>query len=479
MSRSLLLFLLGQVTLLAGAAMLVPFFYSLARMTAEVPAFLASLLLVMTGGEILARFGKNHPARMELMDAVALLVFVWPLAAAAGAVPFVLSGALNPVDALFESVSSITSTGISFLGADAPYALQLWRSIIAWLGSLSFVILLVTVMPAVCGSFGLVLTYEHSLSFSPLLVRMKRSAWQATRIYAGLTAVSLLLFYGAGLGPIDALSLAMMSLSTGGGADHPVFMRHDNPWLELAAVFSMLLACGNFLLYRQAIRRRDFRLVWRDTELRLFFLLLLLFGLAISGHLWYAGVYDLADSLRYGFFEVVSFSSTSGFMAAPVAAWPDFDRFLLLLLVFIGGCIGSLTGGLKIKRFVILFRMTFSEMKRTLHPHMVERIRVGTETVSMRIVGNILCYFFLQVAVFYVFTTLLSLSDITLPEAVGLGVGMLSSVGTASGLYGFDTYAHLAPGFKLLCCFFMIVGRMEIFALLLWLGGRRTAEHRW
>lgn len=479
MSRSLLLFLLGQVTLLSGAAMLVPFFYSLGRMTAEVPAFLASLLLVMTAGELLAHFGKHHPPRMELLDAAALLVFGWPLAALSGAVPFVLSGALGPVDALFESVSALTSTGISVLPVNAPYALQLWRSIIAWLGSLSFVVMLVTVMPAVCGSFGLVLSYEHSLSFSPLLVRMRRSAFQAVRIYVGLTGVSLVLFYLAGLGPIDALSLAMMSLSTGGGADLPVFMLLDNPWLELAAILSMLLACGNFLLYRQALRRRDFRLIWQDTELHLFFLLLLLFGLVVSGHLWYAGVYDLADSLRYGFFEVVSFSSTSGFMAAPVAAWPDFDRFLLLLLVFVGGCIGSLTGGLKIKRFVILFRMTLSEMKRTLHPHMVERIRVGKETVSMRIVGNILCYFFLHFAVFYVFTALLSLSDITLPEAVGLGVGMLSSVGTASGLYGFDTYANLAPGFKLLCCFFMLVGRMEIFTLLLWLGGRTAADHRW
>ncbi|MGP1470635.1 MAG: TrkH family potassium uptake protein [Schwartzia sp. (in: firmicutes)] len=479
MSRSLLLFLLGQVTLLSGAAMLVPFFYSLGRMTAEVPAFLASLLLVMTAGELLAHFGKHHPPRMELLDAAALLVFGWPLAALSGAVPFVLSGALGPVDALFESVSALTSTGISVLPVDAPYALQLWRSIIAWLGSLSFVVMLVTVMPAVCGSFGLVLSYEHSLSFSPLLVRMRRSAFQAVRIYVGLTGVSLVLFYLAGLGPIDALSLAMMSLSTGGGADLPVFMLLDNPWLELAAILSMLLACGNFLLYRQALRRRDFRLIWQDTELHLFFLLLLLFGLVVSGHLWYAGVYDLADSLRYGFFEVVSFSSTSGFMAAPVAAWPDFDRFLLLLLVFVGGCIGSLTGGLKIKRFVILFRMTLSEMKRTLHPHMVERIRVGKETVSMRIVGNILCYFFLHFAVFYVFTALLALSDITLPEAVGLGVGMLSSVGTASGLYGFDTYANLAPGFKLLCCFFMLVGRMEIFTLLLWLGGRTAADHRW
>ena len=479
MSRKLLLFLLGQATLLMGAAMLAPFFYSLARMTAEVPVFLASLLIVMTVGEILSRLGRRHPPRMELLDAAALLVLLWPLGAAVGAVPFFLSGALGPVDALFESVSSLTSTGISFLGADAPYSLLLWRSIIAWLGSLSFVLMLVTVMPTVCGSFGLVLTYEYSLSFSPLLVRMKRSAWQAVRIYVALTAVSALLFFLAGLGPVDAASLAMMSLSTGGGADHPVFMARDNIWLELAAIVSMLLACGNFLLYRQAMRRRDWRLVWKDTEFHFFLGLLFLFGFAVSVHLWYAGVYDLADSFRYGFFEVVSFSSTSGFMAAPVAAWPDFDRFLLLLLVFIGGCIGSLTGGLKIKRIVILFRMTLSEMKRTLHPHMVEQIRVGKETVSMKIVANILCYFFLQLAVFYIFTTLLSLSDITLPEAVGLGVGMLSSVGTASGLYGFDTYAYLAPGFKLLCCFFMLVGRMEIFALLLWLGGRTTTEHRW
>ena len=285
MSRHLLLFLLGQATLLMGAAMLAPFFYSLARMTAEVPFFLASLLIVMTVGEILSRLGRRHPPRMELLDAAALLVLLWPLGAAVGAVPFFLSGALGPVDALFESVSSLTSTGISFLGADAPYSLLLLRSIIAWLGSLSFVLMLVTVMPTVCGSFGLVLTYEYSLSFSPLLVRMKRSAWQAVRIYVALTAVSALLFFLAGLGPVDAASLAMMSLSTGGGADHPVFMARDNIWLELAAILSMLLACGNFLLYRQAMRRRDWRLVWKDTEFHFFLGLLFLFGFAVSVHL--------------------------------------------------------------------------------------------------------------------------------------------------------------------------------------------------
>lgn len=478
MNRNLILFLLGQIALFSGAAMLIPLLYSLARMSAEVPAFLASVLVVMTVGEVLSRLGAKHPARMTLLDAAALLIFVWPLSAVLSAAPFVFSGALTPIDALFESVSNLTSTGISLL-VQAPYSLQLWRSMIAWLGSLSFIVMLVTVLPTVCGSFGLVLTYDQSLSFSPLLVRMKRSAWQAARIYTALTLFSGLLFYLAGLGPLDSLSLAMMALSTGGGADHLVFIDHDNPWLEFAAIASMLLACGNFLIYCQAVRRRSWRLLWQERELHLFLGLLFIFALIISGHLWYTGVYDWDDSLRYGFFEVVSFSSTSGFMAAPVSEWPDFDRFLLFLLVFIGGCIGSMTGGLKIKRFVILFKMTISEMKRTLHPHMVEPIRIGREIVATKIVANILCYFFLHLATFYIFTTLLSLSDITLSEAVGLSVGMLSSVGTAAGLYGFDTFAKLAPGFKLLCCFFMLVGRMEAFALLLWLGGRMTAEQHW
>ncbi|MBQ7515376.1 MAG: TrkH family potassium uptake protein [Schwartzia sp.] len=480
MSVRLLVYLLGQVAILSGVAALFPLLYALWHGSAEVPAFVAEVLLVMTLGEVMLRVGREHPQKMDLLDAAGVLVFLWPFASVLGALPFWFSGALDPVEAMFESVSSITSTGISLLPEPHPFALEMWRSLIAWGGSLAFIVLLVTVLPPVCGSFGLVLTYEKSLAFSPLLPRMTRAAIRASRIYVCLTVFSTLLFWLAGLGPLDSLAMAMMSLSTGGGAGNPLYLSRQDPWLEVAAMVSMLMASTSFVLYWQAVRRRDWRNIWKDYELRVFLLLLAVVSLMVGGHLWYTGTYNFADSMRYALFEVISFSSTSGFMVAPVADWPDFDRFVLLLLVFVGGCIGSMTGGMKIKRFLILFRMAFSEMKRTLHPHMVMDIRLGGETISMRSVTHILCYFFVHLVLFYIFAVLLTLSDITLPEAVGLSVGMMSSVGTASGLYGLETFTGLSAGFKATCCLFMLIGRMEIFALMLWFSGRLDrAERRW
>ncbi len=480
MSFRLLVYLLGQTAILTGVAALFPLFYALWHGSAEVPAFVAEVLLVMTLGEVMLRVGREHPQKMELLDAAAVLVFLWPFESLLGALPFWFSGALNPVDAMFESVSSITSTGISLLPEVHPFALEMWRSLIAWGGSLCFIVLLVTVRPPVFGSCGLVPTYEKSLAFSPLVPRMTRAAIRASRIYAALTLFSALLFFLAGLGPLDSLAMAMMSLSTGGGAGNPLYLSKQDPWLEVAAMISMLLASTSFVLYWQAVRRRALRHILQDYELRAFFVMIAFVSLLVGGHLWYSGVYDFADSMRYAVFEVISFSSTSGFMVAHVADWPDFDRFVLLLLVFIGGCIGSMTGGMKIKRFLILFKMAFSEMKRTLHPHMVMDIRLGGEMISMRSVTHILCFFFVHLTLFYIFAVLLTLSDISLPEAVGLSVGMMSSVGTASGLYGLETFNGLSAGFKVTCCLFMLIGRMEIFALLLWLSGRLDrAERRW
>ncbi len=480
MNGRLLVYLLGQASLFLGGIALFPLFYSVYDPGIETPAFLVEVLLVLTLGEVMVRVGRHHPDKMDMLDAAGLMISLWPFLSVLAALPFWFAGALSPIDAMFESVSSLTSTGISLLPPDHSFALEMWRSLVAWVGSLTFIVLLVTVLPPVCGSFGLVLTYEKSLAFSPLLVRMKRAGIRASRIYMGLTLLSTLLFYLAGLGPLDSLSMAMMSLSTGGGSGNPLYLSRQDPWLEVAAMISMLLASVSFVLYWQTVRRRDFRHILQDFELRVFLLMILVVSLVIGLHLWYSGVYCFTDSMRYALFEVISFSSTSGFMVAHVADWPDLDRFILLLLVFIGGCIGSMTGGMKIKRFLILFKMAFSEMKRTLHPHMVMDIRIGGETISMRNVTHILCFFFVHLALFYIFAVLLAISDISLSEAVGLSVGMLSSVGTASGLYGLEAFNEMSAGFKATCCLFMLIGRMEIIALLLWASGHldRT-ERRW
>ncbi|MGN0940900.1 MAG: TrkH family potassium uptake protein [Selenomonadaceae bacterium] len=478
MNVRLLCLVLGQATMVVGMAMLLPLIHALFLLSPLVPGLFAAFLVTMTVGEIFARYGKNHPQKFELMDAAGVMVLIWPTFSLVGMLPFLFTGLEWPIDAFFESVSCLTSTGISLLEESAPNPIFVWRCLLSWIGSLTFIILLVTVAPPVCGSLGLVVTYEQSLEFSPMIRRMQRASLRALKMYGFLTGISLILFLTTGIGVVEAVKMALMSISTGGWSEHNVFLLRNDPWLEAVASFSMMLASVNFLLYWQAVRQRSLKTIFRDGELRVFVCMAAAFAAIIAFHLWYTGTYGAFNSIRYAIFHVLSFSSTSGFLAADVTAWPDFDRFALLLLVAIGGCIGSLSGGFKVKRMVILFKMTFAEMRRSLHPHMVSHIGIGDELVPLRIVMNILCYFFVHISVVFVFTLLLSIADIRLSEAVGIALAMISSVGSASGLYGADVFTNFAPGFKLTCCVFMMIGRIEVFALMLWLAGEFEDRHK-
>lgn len=480
MSIQLIYYLLGQTTVLAGASLLVPLIYTIVRQTAEIPAFFFSTVIVLCIGKLLLYLGKEHPDRMQVLDGAAFMFGIALSLSIYGMLPFIISGHLSVVDAFFESVSNLTTTGITFFSPDAPYSLRFWGGFISWLGGLCFVIILVTVLPQVVGGFGLTLSREQELMFSPVLGRMKRMAGQAVRVYLTLTVGTSLLYYFAGLGPLDCILAAMLTLSTNGGSQQMTFIAQNSLTLEIAAMVAMTVASMNFLMLWQAVHHRSFREFFSDVELRMFLLMIVFFTMVIAWHLNWVGMYDVPTSLRHAAFSVISFASTSGFVSAPVETWPDFDRFGLLLLVFVGGCIGSSTGGLKVKRFLILFKMALAETERTLHPHMVVDIRIGKQHISRLGVLRVLSYFFVFLATFYLFILLLTIADIPMSEAAGMAIGMLSSVGTASGLYGQDALVDLPGWTKLVCCFFMILGRLQIFGVLLLLSGNaHRPENHW
>lgn len=309
------------------------------------------------------------------------MVLVWPLLSILGMMPYVLSGILvNPVDAFFESVAAVTTTGVSCLDyarGDMMRGLVLWHSILNWLGGLNFIIILSTVLPQVSGCFGLTLSARQSIFFSPVWNKMAESARQGFGVYASLTALSCLLYLAAGLDPFSALTQAMVTLSSSGSAEPGYFLARDSIPLELAAGISMLLSGLNPLLCWKVWDRLSFRLMLRDTELQAYAGLFLASGALVAWNLCRTGTYDAAESLRYGLFQVAAFLSTGGFVSAPCWDWPDFSRLMLFVLVFVGGCIGSAGGGLKVMRLLVLMRMSVTEIRHTLHPHMVVSIKVG------------------------------------------------------------------------------------------------------
>lgn len=463
--------LMGRTAMLMGALLLLPALAALYWQEGMAWAFFVPAAIVFLLGLLANHGGSRHMHHWTTREGVAFIVGVWVLMGIIGALPYLVAGVFQSfASAFLEAISALTTTGASCLPFDAkllPRAFLFWHSLLCWFGALNFVIILVTVLPQISGCFGLTLTARQSLNFSPVWHRMEQSVRQVTAVYSLLTLVAALVFHWAGLDLFDALSQAMMTLSASGATSAYTYIIDGDAPLELASGFAMLLSGISLLLCWKVWARRNLQMLWQDTELRAYLCLFLVAGALISLHLYRLNWYTLPASLRYGFFQAASFLTTNGLVSAPVWLWPSFDRYVLFLLAFAGGCIGSVTGGLKIMRLLVLFRMAWAELRRTLHPHMVLSIKMDGLVVPVKIMGRILTYFFLYMTVFIFFSLLLALTGVSLMQAMGIAAGSLTSTGGLLLLFDISNLHFLPAWGKMASSLLMIIGRVEIFSFLI------------
>ena len=468
MRTRLLLHLLGWITMTSGAALVLPVPVSLAEGDGLWPAFAIPAVFFFLFGGAMAWAGRQHPERVLVRAGACVLVGAWCLLTTTATLPYLVAGTLPFVDALSEGVSGVTTTGLTLLPAQVPRSLVFWRSLTQWMGGVYIVLLLVTIVPQIAEWFGISLVMMRGQSAGRLLPSMRRVADRVAGVYAGATAAFAALFAGLGLSPFDAVNLAMVTLATGGCYTPEPLEGVRGTALSFAVMVAMLFSAGNFFFYAELVRRRTVSGSGGAGEMRAMLSLAAGAGLLVSLHLWHIGVYDLPESLRHGFYSAAAFLSTTGTDPVGLAGWPDFDRFVLLLLVFIGGCIVSSSGGLKIVRLAVLMNASLAELRRTLHPRMVLRISALGRVVPLSLVGQLLSFFALYTAVFFGAAMALSLTGLAPLSAMGLSAACLTSAGPAALLAGDPgAYAALGPGGRLFCCALMLLGRLEIFSFLL------------
>ena len=483
---SLLPLFLGRMAQVLAGVLAIPaaaaFFWGERSLPFFVPAAAAFFI-----GTLLARLsglgGQRGSRQMRVVESAVFMVGVWPFLALFSMLPFLLSGVLvSPAAAFFESVSALTTTGLSCLsyGRLSVQSIVLWHSLLCWFGGLVFVVVLVAVLPQVSGCFGLTLTARQSLSFSPVWNRMLAAVRHGLSVYAALTLSSAALYLFAGLSPFEAATRAMVTLSSGGSAEWTVFSAYKSGALELAGGTSMFLAGLTFLLCWRAWHSRSVSLLWHDMELRTYCYGILASGLLLSLVLFYHDRFTLSDSFRYGFFQAVSFVTTTGYVSVPFSDWSPFVRFYLLLLAFVGGSIGAAGGGLKIMRVLVLVRLARAEVTRTLHPHMVVSVKMDGLPVAPKITQRILTFFYLFVAVFFASALVISLSGVSLMQAMAIAAGCLTSTGAAAALYAPAGFSW-APGWlQVVASAVMVLGRVEIFSFLVLLDqGVRYFRRHW
>ena len=480
--KKIICFLLGQAALVMTLAFAIPIIYSLLNNRFEFARFffLHANIAAMVSATFFA-LGRNHRRRIEVIDSATAMISVWFVMIIVGAVPFVTAQLLDPVDAILETAADLTSAGVDFLSSDVDFEFKLWQATMMWQGSLMFVVVLVTLLPEVSGCFGMELSLSQGQIFSPMLGQMLNSARRNAGIYSFITLISILMFMVAGLDCWNAIVMAMRCISTGGGE----FIGADNLYVEYAAAFSMLIACGNFLLYfrlsytlaphhntsPKEFKRNliaNLKTFYSNSEVKFLTVLILLSTLFVFATIFSKNyIADGNVSFRMAFFHVVSFVSTTGMTLRDMSSIPDFDRFMLFLLVAIGGCMGSATGGLKVIRLLVLFKIAAVEIHKTLHPSMMPSIKVNGTAVPMRVVGRILSYFFLCAVTLFACSVVLSLSGQPFSTSVVMTLACLTNVGTMPGLCDADTFMQLPALLKLFCSLILVVGRMEIFAFLI------------
>ncbi len=439
----------------------------------EVDAFFTGFLLLLAIGALVRLTAGRGRRELRMRDGFLVVVLFWSVLGLSGALPLLLADGLDIslADAVFESVSGLTTTGATvILGLDAlPRAILYYRQQLQWLGGMGIVVLAVAVLPML-GIGGMQLYRAETpgpIKDSKLTPRITETAKALWLIYLGLTLACGLAYWAAGMSPFDALAHAYSTIAIGGFSTHDASMGwFDSTLIEMIAVLFMLLAGLNFALHYTAWRSRDPRAYLRDTEARFFIGLSLLAALLTTFVLYDTGTYgDWKEALYKGLFQAVSIGTTTGFTTAEFYYWPGFLEILLLFTAFIGGCAGSTGGGIKVIRVQLLIKQGAREIGRLIHPSAQIPVRIGGRVIPGRVIEAVWGFFALYVASFTLMYLALTFTGLDLMTAFSAVAACINNLGPGLARVGAN-YADLSDTAKWILCFAMLLGRLEVFPLL-------------
>jgi len=464
----------GCLLLLLALAMAVPALADVAAGDGDWAVFTLSAGVTAAFALALALgFRPAGPLSLGGRQSFLLTVLAWTAGAAFAALPFAFCRlALDPVDALFEAMSGLTTTGATVIrGLDhAPKGILLWRALLNWLGGAGILVMGVAILPSLRIGGMQVFRMESSDKTEMVKARIVPVAGGLVLIYAALTVAAALAFWIAGMGRFDAACHALAAVSTGGFSTRDARLAAWGPEVQWVAVAAMLAGASNLGLWVGPRRARGPGRGGRpgligDSQTRWYLTFLATFSGLITVWLWAEHDMAFADALRHATFSVVSVVSTTGFASTDWAAWGGFAQVCVFLLLFVGGCTGSTAGGIKILRWDMLFVLARVHLGRVLHPHGVAVIRHNGAPVPAAALDSMLGFVVLYFLTFALFAVALSVVGVDLQTALTGSASALANVGPGlGGIIGpLGTHAALPDAAKLVLSFEMLLGRLELF----------------
>ncbi|MCL4105980.1 UNVERIFIED_CONTAM: hypothetical protein GTU68_058286 [Idotea baltica] len=472
MHLSISLRILGLLLMLFSSAMVVPLILALLADDNTVTGFLSALSISFISGLAFWLPVRNARHELRIRDGFLITSLFWVVLGLFGALPFALTDSLelSPLESIFESISGLTTTGATVIvGLDTlPQSILLYRQLLQWMGGIGIIVVAVAVLPLL-GIGGMQLYRAETpgpSKDSKLTPRITGTAKALFTVYMGLTAACALAYYAAGMSGFDAICHAFSTVAIGGFSTHDASMGYFESDLILAicSVF-MVISAINFGLHFHAWQRRNFATYTKDSETR-FFLSVLLIGIVVSCvYLVVSGTLSHSESLVHGIFQAISITTTTGFATHDFASWPTFLPIMLIMFSFMGGCVGSTGGGIKAMRLMLIYKQGIRELRQLVHPQAIIPLKVGKRRVEATVVSAVWSFFAVYVITYIFIMLILMATGLDFTTAFSATAASLNNLGPGLGSVA-SNYSSVGDTAMGVLCFAMLLGRLEIFTLL-------------
>jgi trk system potassium uptake protein TrkH len=469
--------ILGLLLMVASTTMLPPLAIGLLYGESDAKAFWTVFLTVLVAGALFWLPVRQHHRELRVRDGFVVVALFWTVLALVGALPFVLAQRpdMNFTDAMFESMSGLTTTGATVLsGIDQlPKSLLFYRQELQWLGGMGIIVLAVAVLPML-GIGGMQLYRAETpgpMKDNKLTPRITETAKALWYIYLSLTVSCALAYWLVGMDVFDAVAHSFSTVAIGGFSTHDLSMGYfRSEAVEMVAVVFMLLAGVNFSLHFVAWRSVNPLAYLRDPEFKAYTMVLGVAAAITVAYLYLSRTFDeFGDALHHGIFQAVSIGTTTGFTTSAYFHWPGFLPVMLLFSSFIGGCAGSTGGGMKVIRFLLLFKQGMREITRLVHPNAQIPVKIGNKTMPERVLEAVWGFFAIYIVCFTLMMLVLLATGLDQVTAFSAVAACLNNLGPGLGEVGFH-YADINVTAKWVLSLAMLLGRLEIFTLLVLLS---------
>ncbi len=445
--------------------------------------FLLACLVISGLGLAMRAAGGTRPEtdRLRRIEGLATVAGTWLLVAVLTAIPYVWAG-LGVVDAFFESMSALTATGATVLTDFAAFGrgIFFWRALTHWIGGLGVIALFVAVLPRLAiGGRELFFAEAAGPTDDKLMPQLRDTAIAIWKVYVALTVVLVVALAVAGMPLFDAVCHAMATLGAGGLSPHPLSVSgYDSAVIDWIVIVFMFASGANFALQYRAVRGSRVAIV-QDEEFRVYAGVLLVASVALTVVLMRDG-FGIGEAIRHGVFQVVSITTTTGFASTDFNQWSSQAKIVLLLLMFVGGCAGSAAGGPKIVRHLLMARLTFRELTRTLHPRGVLPVKLGGRVVPEEILRDVQVFMLFYLLTFAVGAAIVVALGADLMTGITASIACLGNVGPGfDGVGPMANFAHLHPVSRIVLSLEMWIGRLEVLTVLVFVRWEVWRNMRW